>query len=61
MQALNDLLWSRVLIVALLAIGLVLSIRSRWVQFRYFGTFSAFYAMDVAAKATISVPFKPLC
>ena len=38
MQALNDLLWSRVLIVALLAIGLVLSIRSRWVQFRYFGT-----------------------
>ena len=38
MQALNDLLWSRVLIVALLAIGLVLSICSRWVQFRYFGT-----------------------
>ena len=38
MQALNDLLWSRVLIVALLAIGLVLSIRSRWVQLRYFGT-----------------------
>lgn len=36
MQAINDLLWGRVLIVALLAVGLVLSARTRWVQLRYF-------------------------
>lgn len=36
-QVLNELLWGRVLIVALLAIGLVLSARTRWVQLRYFG------------------------
>ncbi len=33
---LDELLWGKVLIVALLAIGLLLTIRSRFVQFRYF-------------------------
>ena len=41
MDVLNDWLWGRVLIVALLAIGLVLSARTRWVQFRYFGAMFA--------------------
>ena len=41
MQALNDVLWGRVLIVVLLAIGLVLSARTRWVQLRYFGAMFA--------------------
>lgn len=41
MQTLNDVLWGRVLIVALLAIGLVLSARTRWVQLRYFGSMFA--------------------
>ena len=41
MQTLNDVLWGRVLIVALLAIGLVLSARTRWVQLRYFGAMFA--------------------
>ena len=36
-QVLNELLWGRVLIVALLAIGMVFSARTRWVQLRYFG------------------------
>jgi amino acid carrier protein len=38
MQALNDFLWGRLLIAALLAIGLVLSARTRLVQFRYFSS-----------------------
>jgi len=33
---LNDLLWGKVLIVALVVIGLLFTIRSRFVQFRYF-------------------------
>ena len=33
---LNDLLWGKVLIVALVLIGLLFSFRSRFVQFRYF-------------------------
>jgi len=41
MQTLNDVLWGRVLIVALLAIGLVISARTRWVQLRYFGSMFA--------------------
>ena len=41
MQTLNDLLWGRVLIVALLAIGVVISARTRWVQLRYFGSMFA--------------------
>lgn len=41
LDVLNDWLWGRVLIVALLAIGLVLSARTRWVQFRYFGAMFA--------------------
>ncbi|MGK7931343.1 MAG: alanine/glycine:cation symporter family protein [Microcystaceae cyanobacterium] len=34
---LNDLLWGKVLIVVLLVIGVVLSVLSKFVQFRYFG------------------------
>ncbi len=34
---LNDLLWSKVLIFALIAAGLAFTISSRFVQFRYFG------------------------
>jgi AGCS family alanine or glycine:cation symporter len=37
LDLLNDLLWSKVLIVALVGLGLYFSIRSRFVQFRYFG------------------------
>ena len=33
---LNDFLWSKVLIVALISIGLLFTFRSRFVQFRYF-------------------------
>lgn len=35
---LNDLLWSKVLIVVLVGLGLYFSILSRFVQFRYFGS-----------------------
>lgn len=34
---LNDLLWGKVLIVVLIAVGLLFTIVSKWVQFRYFG------------------------
>ena len=37
LDLLNDLLWSKVLIVALVGLGLYFSFRSRFVQFRYFG------------------------
>ena len=36
LDALNELLWSKVLIFALIALGLVLTLSSRFVQFRYF-------------------------
>ncbi|MDJ0707718.1 MAG: alanine/glycine:cation symporter family protein, partial [Leptolyngbyaceae cyanobacterium MO_188.B28] len=34
---LNDLLWGKVLIIVLVAVGLLFTISSRFVQFRYFG------------------------
>ncbi|MCB4320637.1 alanine:cation symporter family protein [Alcaligenes sp. 13f] len=37
LEMLNDLLWSKVLIVTLVGIGLWFTIASRFVQFRYFG------------------------
>ncbi|MBL8660374.1 MAG: alanine:cation symporter family protein [Rhodospirillales bacterium] len=36
LEAINDLLWSKVLIAALIALGLAFTIVSRFVQFRYF-------------------------
>ena len=36
-STLNDWLWSRGLIVVIVAIGLTITVRSRFVQFRYFG------------------------
>jgi AGCS family alanine or glycine:cation symporter len=37
MGVVNDLLWGKVLIVVLVGLGLYFTIRSRFVQFRYFG------------------------
>jgi alanine or glycine:cation symporter, AGCS family len=37
LEFLNDLLWSKILIVVLVAIGLLFTISSRFVQVRYFG------------------------
>ncbi|GGG40938.1 alanine/glycine:cation symporter family protein [Chelatococcus composti] len=34
---LDDLLWGKILVVGLVALGLVFTVRSRFVQFRYFG------------------------
>ena len=34
---LNDLIWGKILIFVLIAVGLLLTISSRFVQFRYFG------------------------
>lgn len=44
LDILNDLLWSKVLIVALVGLGLYFSIRSRFVQFRYFGDMFSIFA-----------------
>ena len=33
----NDFIWSQVLIVALVGVGLLFTVSSRFVQFRYFG------------------------
>ena len=37
LSILNDWLWGKGLIVVLIAIGLIITVRSRFVQFRYFG------------------------
>ncbi|MDP4651167.1 MAG: alanine:cation symporter family protein, partial [Haliea sp.] len=37
MATLNDFLWGQVLIIVLLAVGLLFTVASRGVQFRYFG------------------------
>jgi AGCS family alanine or glycine:cation symporter len=44
LDLLNDLIWSKVLIVALVGLGLYFSIRSRFVQFRYFGNMFSIFA-----------------
>ncbi|HEX5841309.1 MAG TPA: alanine:cation symporter family protein, partial [Pseudomonas sp.] len=44
LDLLNDLLWSKVLIVMLVGLGLYFSIRSRFVQFRYFGDMFRIFA-----------------
>ena len=44
LDLLNDLLWSKVLIVALVGLGLYFSVRSRFVQFRYFGSMFRIFA-----------------
>ena len=44
LDLLNDLLWSKVLIVALVGLGLYFSIASRFVQFRYFGNMFSIFA-----------------
>ncbi len=44
LDILNDLLWSKVLIVVLVGLGLYFSIRSRFVQFRYFGDMFRIFA-----------------
>ena len=38
LDLLNDLLWSKLLIVMLIGLGLYFTVRSRFVQFRYFGS-----------------------
>ncbi|CJL28280.1 Na+/alanine symporter [Streptococcus pneumoniae] len=37
LDLLNDLIWSKLLIVMLIGLGLLFTIRSGFVQFRYFG------------------------
>ena len=38
LDLLNDLIWSKLLIVMLIGLGLFFTIASRFVQFRYFGS-----------------------
>ncbi|WP_339463811.1 alanine:cation symporter family protein, partial [Pseudomonas sp. EA_105y_Pfl2_R69] len=38
LDILNDLIWSKLLIVMLIGLGLYFTIASRFVQFRYFGS-----------------------
>lgn len=44
LDLLNDLLWSKVLIVALVGLGLYFTIASRFVQLRYFGSMFSIFA-----------------
>lgn len=48
---LNDLLWSKVLIVVLVAIGLLFTISSRFVQFRYFGQMFGIFSQATQHEA----------
>ncbi len=52
---LNDLIWGKFLIVALIGFGLMFTISSRFVQFRYFGKmFSIFNQADEQAEGHLS-------
>ncbi|MDH1263822.1 alanine/glycine:cation symporter family protein [Pseudomonas sp. GD03944] len=44
LDLLNDLIWSKLLIVMLVGLGLYFSVRSRFVQFRYFGNMFSIFA-----------------
>lgn len=44
LDLLNDLLWGKVLIVALVGLGLYFTVRSRFVQLRYFGSMFSIFA-----------------
>ncbi|WP_019643493.1 alanine/glycine:cation symporter family protein [Novispirillum itersonii] len=48
LEFLNDLLWSKVLIAALIGLGLWLTIGTRFVQFRYFGRMFAILSANQA-------------
>lgn len=50
LDLLNDLLWSKVLIVALVGLGLFFSIASRFVQLRYFGDMFRIFAQAFQRK-----------
>ncbi|MAB97834.1 MAG: sodium:alanine symporter, partial [Pseudomonadaceae bacterium] len=44
LDLLNDLIWSKLLIVMLIGLGLFFTIASRFVQFRYFGNMFSIFA-----------------
>ncbi|SDH68182.1 alanine or glycine:cation symporter, AGCS family, partial [Pseudomonas benzenivorans] len=44
LDLLNDLIWSKLLIVMLVGLGLYFTVRSRFVQFRYFGSMFRIFA-----------------
>ena len=44
LDLLNDLIWSKLLIVMLIGLGLFFTIASRFVQFRYFGSMFHIFA-----------------
>lgn len=44
LDLLNDLLWSKVLIVTLVSLGLYFTVASRFVQVRYFGSMFSIFA-----------------
>ncbi|MCU1719224.1 alanine/glycine:cation symporter family protein [Pseudomonas sp. 5P_3.1_Bac2] len=50
LDLINDLLWSKVLVVTLVGLGLYFSIRSRFVQFRYFGNMFSIFAEAFTRK-----------
>lgn len=50
LDLLNDLLWSKVLIVALVGLGLYFTLASRFVQLRYFGSMFRIFAQAFRRK-----------
>ncbi|XXF08735.1 alanine:cation symporter family protein [Pseudomonas sp. D1-3] len=50
LDLLNDLIWSKVLIVMLVGLGLYFSIRSRFVQFRYFTSMFQIFGQALQRK-----------
>ena len=51
LEFLNDLLWGKVLIVVLVAVGLLFTLASRFVQFRYFGQMFAIFGQATQHEA----------
>lgn len=50
LDLLNDLLWSKVLVVTLVGLGLVFTIASRFVQLRYFGDMFRIFGQAIVRK-----------
>lgn len=50
LDLLNDLLWSKVLVVTLVGLGLIFTIASRFVQLRYFGDMFRIFGQAIVRK-----------
>ena len=58
LDILNDLIWSKLLIVMLIGLGLYFTIASRFVQFRYFSSMFRIFAEAFQRQPGSSARFR---